>query len=70
MSIQSISGVQFILASHRCHQYLLDFVVATSSIFAYMNVYHNQPVSSYAPHLKNGASRYPTSVFEIGRAHV
>lgn len=64
MSIQNIPDVQFISTSHRCHQHVLDFVVATSSIASYMNVYHERPVTSFAPHLENGAPQYPNILFE------
>ncbi|MBN9368567.1 MAG: hypothetical protein J0H59_16255 [Comamonadaceae bacterium] len=64
MSIHNIPNVQFIDPSHRCHQYLLDFVVATSSIGSYLRVYHNQQATSFAPHIENGAPQYPTNSFE------
>lgn len=63
MSINKIPNVQFIPASHRTHPYVLDFVVATSSIGSYLPIYHGQPVSSFAPHLKNSAPQYPTTSF-------
>lgn len=64
MSIQNIPGIQYIPASHRCHRFVLDFVVATSSIASYMNVYHNRPALTFAPHIQDGAPQYPASSFE------
>lgn len=64
MSISNIPGVQFISQAHRCYQYVLDFVVATSSIGSYINAYHSKPVTTFAPNLVNGEPQYPSISFQ------
>ena len=64
MSINNIPGVQFISPSHRCYHYVLDFVIATSSIGSYINAYNNTPVTTFAPTQVNGVSQYPSASFQ------
>ncbi|MDH2431732.1 hypothetical protein QCD60_04075 [Pokkaliibacter sp. MBI-7] len=64
MSINNIPNILFISSSHRCHPYILDFVVAASSIGSYFKIYHGEQVTSFAPHLSNGKPMYPTASFE------
>lgn len=64
MSISSIPGVQFISPTHRCHQYVLDFVVATSSIGNYINAYRDELVTTFSPKVENGVPQYPTISFQ------
>lgn len=64
MPINNIPDVQFISPTHRCHQYVLDFVVATSSICSYLNAYHNMAVTTFAPNLVNGEPQYPSVSFQ------
>jgi hypothetical protein len=63
MSIQAIPGVQFIPQTHRCYEYVLDFVIASAALGCYMNAYRNQPVTSFAPTFSGGDPQYPTCVF-------
>jgi hypothetical protein len=64
MTISTIPGVQYVLKGHRCYEYVLDFVVATSAIGKYLNAYHGRAVTSFAPHIQAGALQYPTLCFE------
>ncbi len=59
MSIQGIPGIKLLPASHRCHQFSLDFVLATASVGSFLNAYHNQPVVTFAPTLEQGIPMYP-----------
>lgn len=64
MSINNIPNILFVAPTHRCHPYIMDFVVAISSIGRYLNIYHGQQVTSFAPHLEDGKSMYPTISLE------
>jgi len=59
MSLEKIPNIKFIVPTHRCHEYLLDFILATASFGAYFKVYHGQPVTTFAPAMKGG---HPTHV--------
>jgi hypothetical protein len=63
MSIASIPGIQFINESHRCYEYALDFVIASAALGKYLNVYHGETATSFAPQLANGIPQYPTFCF-------
>lgn len=64
MTINSIPEIKYIPKSHRCHGYVLDFVVATCSVGSYMNAYNNLPVTTFAPHIQAGAPQYPNASFQ------
>jgi hypothetical protein len=59
MSIQGIPDIKLLQASHRCHQFVLDFVVATASVGSFLNAYHNRLVTTFAPTLDQGIPMYP-----------
>lgn len=63
-AIGTIPNVKFINPSDRVHTYVLDFVVATASIGAYLNAYNNLPVTSYAPANASGTPQYPSMLFQ------
>lgn len=63
MTISSIPGVQFIKDTDRCYEYALDFVLASVALGAYLNAYHGQAVTSFAPNFSAGPPQYPTAVF-------
>lgn len=64
MSITSIPGIQFIYDFHRCYEYALDFVVASATLGSYLDVYHGQTATSFAPILSNRNFEYPSLLFE------
>lgn len=59
MSIKNIPDIKFISASHRCYEYVLDFVIGTVSVGKYLNAYHNLPVTTFAPQQQAGNFIYP-----------
>src|SRR5262249_53354282 len=65
MSIESRPGIRFITTVDRCYPYALDFTVAAASLGSYLNAYHAQPVTTFAPgENANGGPEYRTMVFE------
>jgi len=60
MSIQSIPKIKLLPATHRCHPFALDFVVAMASVGSYLNAYHGRPVRTFAPTLLSTGPKYPT----------
>jgi len=63
MTISAIPGIRFIQESDRCYKYALDFVVASAALGRYINAYHGQLVTSFAPDLSSGAPQYPSAIF-------
>lgn len=64
MSIKNIPNVKFISDSHRCYNFILDFVVSTASIGSYLSAYHNLPVTTFAPTFKSGIPQHQTCDFQ------
>lgn len=64
--IHTIPNVKFITPSHRCYEYILDFVVALSSYGSFFKIYQNQLVTSFAPIQTSSGLEYP-SVHLAGR---
>lgn len=60
MSIADIPSIAFLPAGHRCHPFVLDFVVALASVGSYINVYHGMPVTTFAPIVLPTGPQYPT----------
>jgi len=60
MSIQNIPNIKLLPATHRCHPFALDFVVAMASVGSYLNAYHGRPVTTFAPTLLSTGPQYPT----------
>lgn len=54
MSIEEVPGIQFMADTHRCYEYVFDFVVAAAALGAYFPVYGNRTVSTFAPFLQDG----------------
>lgn len=61
MSASNLPNIKLIQSNHRCHSYVLDFVVALSSIMAYFQVYHGGVATSYAPTLQGNVLDHPGS---------
>lgn len=64
MPIADIPCIKFIHDTHRCYEYILDFVIAHSALGAYINVYHNQAANSFFPQIHGEEERYPTFLIE------
>lgn len=60
MSIQTIPNIKLLPATHRCHSFALDFVVAMASVGSYLKAYHNLPVTTFAPTLLSNGLQYPS----------
>ena len=60
MSIANIPNIKFLPSAHRCHSFVLDFVVALASVGSYMKAYHGVPVTTLAPTQLATGPQYPT----------
>jgi hypothetical protein len=54
ISVDKIPGIALISKSHRAHEYVLDFVVAATSVGKYLSAYHGHPVTTFAPDIPAG----------------
>ena len=52
--VNKIPGIEFIAPSHRAYEYVLDFIVAAASVGKFLNAYHGQPVTTFAPDNASG----------------
>jgi hypothetical protein len=49
MSIENIPNIKLIPATHRCHPFALDFVVALAAVGRCLSLYHGRPVTTFGP---------------------
>lgn len=54
ISVEKIPGIVLITPSRRAYEYVLDFIVAAASVGKFLNAYHGQPVTTFAPDNASG----------------